>query len=225
MLFLLAQPNLSSAQESAEFVVPDFPPFTYFEDGEFRGAGIEKLKNIFADMGQPYTLRLVPNYGRAVQEVKHGRADGFLLATENDERNQFAELSNPILMNRWSWFLHKTTLLNPSDSEFKEQAQVATHLRTNTHIWLLKNDYQVVYSPSKVDSLVKALYRQRVTAVFLAEHVFWESTKRLGIDESNFRQVVEIEKPMGIYIAKPYLKDKPDFMQKLNRAIPKLVNQ
>ena len=64
-------------EESIKFVIPDFKPYTYALDGELKGIGVENISSIFKRLGLEYSLTLVPNYGRAVREVKVGRADVF----------------------------------------------------------------------------------------------------------------------------------------------------
>ncbi|WP_286238485.1 substrate-binding periplasmic protein [Neptuniibacter halophilus] len=216
LLFLSVQ---SRAEHPIRLAVPDFPPLTYYADGQFRGVGIEQLESALQALRQPYVFSLVPNYGRAVQEVRKGHYDGFFLASENRERNQIAVLSDPVLINRWSWFLRSDAPLLPDDMAFKSQAGIATHLNTNTHRWLLEHDYRVTYTPGDVDDLLKPLIRGRVNAVFLAEHVFLDSCRRLGIDPQRFLQIVEKPMPMGAYISKRYLADHPQFMQQLNEQL------
>ncbi|MCP4594897.1 ABC transporter substrate-binding protein [Neptuniibacter sp.] len=216
---LLIASLVSHADERIELIVPSFKPYTYFEDGEFKGIGVEKIEQVFAELEVEYTLTLAPNYGRAVDELKKGRVDGLFLASENEERNAVAEFSSPIMINRWSWFLAQGSDLHPSQENFKQEAQIATHLNTNTHKWLSRNGYNVGYAPSDTLALPRTLHKKRISAVFLAELVFIESSKELGLSEDDFIQVVEIAKPFGIYISKAYLEHHPGFMQRLNTAI------
>lgn len=206
---------------SMHLIVPDFRPFTYYEAGQFQGIGVNKVSRIMADIQLSYQLKLVPNYGRAVEELKKGRTDGMFLASENAERNQVAVFSAPVVVNRWSWFVRKDSALQPGTETFINTATVATHLNTNTHKWLLKEGYQVEFTPTDINLLPKVLINRRVDAVFLAEEVFLKSSESLGISQDAFTQVVEIAKPFGIYIHKDYLQANPGFMDKLNTAIEK----
>ncbi len=219
LLCLILISHHSFADERIKLIVPDFKPYTYYQDGEFRGIGVEKIKKIFSHLDIEYRLSLAPNYGRAVDELRKGRAEGLFLASENEERNDIAEFSKTIMINRWSWFLPENSKLHPSQPSFKKKAEIATYLNTNTHKWLEKNSYKVSYSPSDTKALPMLLDKKRIRVVFLAELVFFESSKEQGIDPTRFVQVVEKEKPFGIYISKDYLKKHPHFMRKLNDAI------
>lgn len=216
---LAAFPTHLLAADQLRLIIPDFKPYTYFEEGEFKGIGVDKVTSILEALELPYSLAIAPNYGRAVEELKQGRVDGLFLASENEERNAVAIFSQPVMINRWSWFTHKENPLSPNDPTFKQQATVATHLNTNTHKWLVKNDYRVTFTPNDLHSLPKTLFNKRVGAVFLAESVFFDSCEAQGIEESFFDQHIEISKPFGIYITKQYAESHPDFMSKLNQAI------
>ncbi|WP_261841529.1 substrate-binding periplasmic protein [Aliamphritea ceti] len=205
------------------FMLPKFKPFTYVEDGEFKGIGVEKVRTIMDSMDTPYNLELAPNYGRAVEELKKNRVDGMFLASENAERNKVATFSEPVVINRWSWFILKDSKLLPGNITFHSKALVASQLNTNTHKWLLKENYQVGFAPSDIDLLPWVLSKGRVDAVFLAEEVFLKSCEDLDINPDIFIQVVQIEKPFGIYIHNNYLQSHPGFMDRLNSAIHKAL--
>ena len=67
--------------------------------------------------------------------------------------------------------------------------------------------------------LPQYLNEDRFDAIFLAETVFLQLLKDYQMDLNRYKQVVEVEKLFGIYIAKKYLKNQPEFMNKLNSAI------
>jgi len=203
------------------FAVPEFKPYTYFEKGQLKGLGVDRVDELMAEMGVDYDLTLVPNYGRAVAEVQIGRADGFFLATQNAQRDEIAEFSEPVTHNRWNWFfLHDSTLLAHQEN-FKALAKIGTIINTNTHIWLKDNGYNVSYQSKTPADLIKMLAARRVDAVFVAEAVFENAAKKFGF--SQFQKTVEMSRPFGIYISKKFLKKNPDFLVKLNAAI-NLVN-
>jgi polar amino acid transport system substrate-binding protein len=168
-------------------------------------------------MNWPYTIRLVPNYGRALAEVKSGRADGFFLATENIERNHYATLSEPVVINNWSWFYFKDNKGLVND-DFKSIKKIGTILNTNTHKWLNTNNYSVSYATGDPIQLVELLSRKRLDAVFLAEAVFLDAYESIG-NLPPFEQYVEHARPMGIYLSNTYLEKYPNLLSQLNTSI------
>ena len=193
-LFILVS-SLGFSQKNISMVYPNFPPFT-FEDGEnASGLGIEIAKKIFQDLGLKHQLRSVTNYDRALLTIIQKKADGFLLGTENNSRNKVAVLSEPLMMNRWSWFSMKAMSERPT-----KQDRIGTIRNTNTHKWLVKNGYQV----RPVDNL-KSLYfqlkKKRIDYVFVAEMVFKKSLKDQKVDSKSLGYLVERERPFGIYLS------------------------
>ncbi|MFO6424326.1 substrate-binding periplasmic protein [Motilimonas sp. KMU-193] len=200
--------------------VPQFPPYTSFENGQFSGIGVELVSQAFTQLDQPYQLISVPNYARALAELRRGRIDGFFLASENEQRNRLAVFSEPLMVNRWLWFMRHDDLRDPASESFKQQAQVASLLGSNTSVWLFANDYKVLTKAVDIDELPPLLLTlKRIDAVFLAEKVFKQELLLQGFADADYRQVEQSSKPFGIYISKSYLAHRPDFMAKLNEAI------
>lgn len=205
-------------------VVPQYPPFTSEIDGEFHGIGIHKINQLLEELAINYQLRSVPNYDRALEELKQGKADGFFLATENEQRNNLATLSEPIMYNAWTWFLTQGSNWDPKSEDFRKHAKIATTHDSNTRIWLNENKYNVVSHPHTPCYLPRMLIDlQRVDAVFLASKVFKKELLKQGYPDDVYREIVQISKPFGIYISNDYLALHPEFMTQLNQAILKIT--
>lgn len=226
LLLMLAAPCSLSAQtqDTLRLVMPSFKPYTYLENGELKGIGVELISRVMQSIEQPFTLALAPNYGRALSDVQHNEADGFFLASQNKERDAIGIFSSPLTVNRWCWFFSKESTLSSKDADFKTDMKIGTFLHTNTHKWLVNQNYEKVKTVTKVELLPTMLLRNRVQSVFLAETVFQDSVGKSELSLLQFRQEVEIAKPFGIYISKNYLKKHPNFMDKLNGAIARLNN-
>ncbi|WP_434340149.1 substrate-binding periplasmic protein [Motilimonas cestriensis] len=220
IIFLLSN---TAQSESLRLVMPQFPPYTSEVDGQISGLGVELVKDVFTRLKTDYQLRTVPNYARAIEEVRLGRADGFFLASENTERSRIAVFSEPLLMNHWAWFMRKDDLRDPTSEAFKHSGQVATLLGSNTNHWLLMEGYNVLTKANEVVDLPTMLLdMKRIDAVFLAERVFTNELARQQYSVSDYRRQVQLSKPFGIYIAKSYVAKHPQFMMQLNKQI-KLV--
>lgn len=206
--------------------VPQFPPYTSMDNGQFSGVGIELVDQVLKVLDQPYQYISVPNYARALAELRRGRIDGFFLASENEQRNLLAEFSEPLMINRWLWFMRPDDERDPRSESFKRQAQVASLLGSNTSVWLLKHNYQVMMKASTIKELPPLLLRlNRIDAVFLAEKVFKQELTLQGYTEKDYRVVEQISKPFGLYISKSYIAHHPDFMSQLNEAIKQVKQE
>ncbi|MBY0420058.1 MAG: transporter substrate-binding domain-containing protein, partial [Pararheinheimera sp.] len=143
------------AKEELRFLMPDYPPYTYQENGHNKGIGYEAVAAIMADLEQPFLVQLVPHFGRAIVELQQDTVDGFFLATESHERNKNAEFSEPVLMIQWTWvWLKQRTDLVPGSANFKLKAQVSAQTNSNAFHWLKQHHYQVTAGTSDIRGLL-----------------------------------------------------------------------
>ena len=201
-------------------LVPNFPPYTFLQDNSVKGIGIDLATKIFTTAGLSVNFQLMPNYGKVVYNVAQNKGDGFLLASQNQERDKIAAFTKPLLINRWCWFTLKQTEIVPDSIAFKKQAKVSTHFNTNTHKWLDAQNYSVE-AVMDVKVLPEMLIKKRVDAVFIAELVFEQALAENGYSMDLFDKFIEVEKPFGIYISHSYLKENPETINQLNQAIIK----
>ena len=206
-------------------VYPEFPPYTYASDGQL-AAGNFLVDKIMQALEQPYKMALVPNYKRALSDVKHGVADGFFLASQNSQRDAIAEFSKPIVYNNWSWFFRYNSYFDPDASNFKTDVKVASIEGTNTLRWLNTHHFKVVGKQKNVAKLAQLLFDlKRIDAAFLSADVFKSSHVHPNLVSGEYIEVVQHSAPFGIYISKAYLEQHPGFMQALNRAIDQVQSE
>ena len=206
------------AFEDMRFFVPEFPPYTQIDsDGVPSGIGTEAVKQVLDSMGVGYTINVSSNHGRALQELRKQHSDGFFMASQNSERDVYAEFSEPLMINRWVWVVRQGSAsnFNPYDATFKKQSTVASLLNTNTHHWLKSNDYLSVFAATSVNELQEKLDTGAVTAILIAELTFLDTVN----DTRDYKIILEQEKEFGLYISKYFLSNNPGFMPKLNEAI------
>lgn len=215
--------NYIYSQELIRFVIPDYPPYTFEKDGKYQGIGVDLIDTVMKEAAIQYSIQIVPNHGRAFENTIQGYADGFFLASENSERNEIAVLSKPLVINKWCWVYPKnSSLVEPSNTKFKEQAKVGTPMNTNLHKWLIENKY-AVSSPPNADVLFKMLKSDYINVLFLPDAIAFDLIKKEGDKAENYKIVVHKELPFGIYISKKYLSANPDTMTKINAAIDKVI--
>lgn len=206
------------AKQSMTVLVPNFPPYTHIKNNELTGLGIQQADLIFAQAKINVTYRFLPNYAKVLHEIKQGRGDAFLLASQNEERDKVAQFSLPVVTNKWCWYLSKNSSLSPQNETFKETASISSHFNTNTHKWLNSKGY-FVEPVMDISVLPELLLRKRIDAVFLAELVFEQAIKEKGLPLSHFKKVVEVEKPFGIYVSNKYLESEPKTLKNINKSI------
>lgn len=223
IIFLLVSiPNFSKSHEIMSLASPHFPPYTYEHNQEIVGIGPDLIKRVLSNAKIPYKIIMVEDYGAGVHVVKTKLADGMFLASQNAERDAIATFTKPLIINKWSWFMLKDSKVDLKSESFKQQAGIGTIKGTNTFKWLKKNGYTILAQPLDAFSLVAMLKSHRIDAAFVAEAVFEHELDEQEL--SQFKKVVEVEKPFGMYISHEYLKSHPDSLDKINRSIVETIH-
>jgi len=205
----------SSAAYNMYFFLPDFPPYTTVdEQGNYIGIGLDEVKPILESVGVRYTIQIGSNHGRALSELRHGRSDGFFMASQNKQRDEYAVFSESVMINRWVWVVLKENWPNFHASA-KDNYIMASLLNANTNYWLEHSGYQTVRPAMNITALVGKLNSGKVDAILVAEEVFNSEFA----NDARYKVSLHSEREFGIYISKAFLKDNPDFMKKLNSAI------
>lgn len=213
-------PEGLQAKEKLRMAMPDYPPYTYIQDGTYHGFGYEAFVSIMADLKQDFVIVPEPNYGRAVKEMQNDRVDGLFLASENAERNAVAQFSAAVTYNKWTWvWLKQRTDLKPSSASFKRKAGVSAQLNSNLYLWLQRHQYKIAGAPNNVRMLFTLLNSRRVDAVIMPELTAYTVIQQEKLDPNLYSMQLEMQLPFGIYISKAYIARNPDIMFKLNQAI------
>ncbi|WP_434939598.1 substrate-binding periplasmic protein [Shewanella sp. HL-SH8] len=180
------------------------------------GYAIKALDCVMDKLQQPYKVIFLP-WGRAQLEVKQGKYDGFFSASHNNERDGFAVLSNTFIAQQWNFYLLKNTAIPLNQDAIKSNAQFGARRHSNATFWLKEHNYNVIHQASTLDELIYLLEKNRIGAI-LENNLFFEAAaKRVNIPVSNFAVVPNLDRSLGVYFGKTFLKQYPDFLDKFNQ--------
>lgn len=222
-LFLLLLTSSFSAQsEKMRVGYPEFNPYTYTEAGVAKGIGVNKFRKIAKRLSLDFVLLPIETHGNGFTRLRKGKLDAVLLATPNEERDQDAHFSAPIAENIWSWFFIANKNKDYSTLLENKNIKVASITNTNTHQWLVKNNYSSISATIDITAMLRQIDRDRIDAIFIAENVLLHKLKTMGLNKSAFHIQRQVTKPFGIYVSHTFLKSKPKFMSELDSAILKL---
>jgi polar amino acid transport system substrate-binding protein len=216
LFFLFSFPAFSA--DKIMFVVDDRPPF-HSEDGKGNivGVSVNVVRCIMEKMNRQYELKVEP-WARAQASVEKGKADGMFSASKNDERDQYAVLSNPICDQYWNWYVLKDSNADPNSPDFKSKAKVGSWFGSNSLDWLLKNGYNAPATPRGADQLVDQLLMGRVDAVFGSNVTIEEAIKAKSVSDK-IKTIQGLSKPMGVYFSKKFLEREPKFLEEFNSHV------
>lgn len=198
---------------------PEFKPYTYTTDGKADGIGVQFLRDIQKELNKEIKFVPIQTYKNGVARLKHDKIDVLLMATQNEERDQFGIFSLPIAMNNWSWFSLKNNKYDYKNAFNKKNLKIVTYDQANTHHWLIEQGYGVMYSTTDLTAMMRQLVSSRVDTIFISEEVMLEALKRASLTLDDLHIQLEIAQPMGLYISNKYFDRYPHVMQQINAAI------
>lgn len=178
------------------------------------GSSIGVIECVMNQLKQPYEITVFP-WVRAQKLVESGEFDAFFVASENEERNKYAKLSNPLFDSSWVWFVLKESTLDPLSDSFSSDASVGGVFGTNMHTWL-KKDFEHIVIKKEAEELFQLLSVARLDAVLLTRPMFKDSLIRLGLNEADFRSVVAKKRPLGVYFGDKALNTRPQLLSQFN---------
>ena len=177
----------------------DLNPYSYYDSkGQLTGSAVEVVRCVMKQLREPYEIRVVP-WKRAQFLVHTDQAHGFFAASRNYMRDRYAELSEIIAEQKWTWYLLADSPFDPKSDSFKTEATVTSFLGANMHSWLEGNGYKVFKSPPRNNQLLlDMLLHKRVDAILANDQVMGALIKQNELG-SSIREVVNINKSLGVY--------------------------
>lgn len=196
-------------------------PFHYLNnEKKLKGIAIELITCSLNKLGVRYEIKVMP-WSRAQESVKAGLEDGFFTASQNNDRDKYAQLSSIIVEQNWNWYLSKDITLPPSTEEFKSEVKVSSWIGSKSLKWLKENNYKIMQPSKHNQELVKRLLSGRIDGVYASNIVFEKALKDADKDLTELNIVKGLYKPMGVYFSRKYLEKNPGFMESFNSAYQK----
>jgi ABC-type amino acid transport substrate-binding protein len=217
-LAFVATSCFAEKQVPIKFATAVIAPYQVLDsDDEVSGTAVRAVECIMTLLKRPYEITVFP-WVRAQKLVENGKFDAFFVASENENRNQYAKLSEPLFDSSWIWFYPKVSTIDPSSDEFMRNASVGAVFGTNMHAWL-KSNFEHVVTKKNADELFQLLSVERLDVVLLTLPMFKDSIKRMGLEENNFRSVVAKKRPLGVYFGDEFLEKNAVFLTLFNQSI------
>lgn len=219
LALLLAGPAPASSAETAlRLTTHNLPPYGYLENGELTGTAVRVIRCVLTRLDRPFQIDVVP-WKRAQVMVKSGQAEGFFAASRNPQRDHYAVLSQTIAEQNWMWYLLKDSPHDPAAPGFREKAVVSSFLGANMQKWLRENDYNLDQSPpSDSRLLLRMLLGGRLDAALANDQVMRALIRTQEAGE-RVREVLNRNKPLGIYFSKIFLEANPGFLARFNAEV------
>ncbi len=207
------------SDEKIILTTQDWAPYQTYESHIVDGFAVATVSCIMEMMDKSYEMRVLP-WKEAQEQVKEQKAHGFFSASQNDKRDAYATLSQPIADQQWNWYLLKSNPLNPNDPSFKEKAKVTGIAGSNMVTWLKDNQYHLT-EDNIIDmhTLVEVLRAGKVDAIYANNLAMRTAVQLMKLSMDDFTLITTKDKPVGVYWSKDFLANHPDFLEKFNSLI------
>lgn len=187
------------------------------------GLAVRAAACIFARMNQPFMIQKMP-WSRAQLMTKNGGLDGFFAASQNEERDAYATLSDRFLpQSRRLYVLSGKTELPPEGLTLAYAAssfRVAARHQSNALKTAEEMGFQIVLKPQSSEELLSLLLVGRVEAVVENELVFIAELQKAKMKEAAVKSLILGEKNMGVYFGHRFLRKNPAFLERFNAQVP-----
>jgi len=197
----------------------EWAPYQEYKHGQMQGLALDKVKCVLGKMGQPYQLTMT-SWSDAQLRVHSGAQHGFFVATQTDERDEYATLSAPIAEQKLMWYFGPG--VEPKIDELsKLNLKFSAKFGSNKWFWLKRNGYNVVKQPRDAKVLLKLLKQREIDIALEDDLVFKSELDEAGLPNDFFQYQVLETKPMGVYFSNRFLNKYSGFLSAFNAAVSK----
>ncbi|WP_052480895.1 transporter substrate-binding domain-containing protein [Gilvimarinus agarilyticus] len=167
----------------------------------------------------PYELSLhVQPWRRVQQEVLTGASDGFFTAMSDPQVDQYARLTDPLVLEKWYWFTRSdTTAADP------RRLRTGTILGSQQQLWYQLNGYSSALSAQDLPQLIKLLLAKRIDVILADREHFTEAANALGVAAERYQSHFFRYVPLGVYLGLDFLAENKGFIERFNQKIPQCV--
>lgn len=207
----------AQAQAPIRLVTQEWPPYAFFSGGRVEGAAVDLIRCIFARMGQPLRIAIMP-WPDAQAQVNQGLADGFFPASRNSVRDRYAVMSRTFIPQRWVFYIRPGGTLDPTRRPLPMGTRIGGVVGTNMLHFLESDGWPVTLRAPTVPALLDALLAGQIDAG-LANALAMETALAQAGKTAQLPYFPYADQPMGVYIARRYLVERPDFLPRFNAEI------
>ena len=179
------------------------------------GQSVTVLECIFEHLQQPYRIQLT-SVSRARQNVSRHIADGFFSSAPDSQVDGYAQLSAPLLMEKWYWYAQDPLILNKPI--WDRELRIGSVRGSNSMTWLEARGIAVAQKVPCLEQLIELLQRGRID-LFLAD----DNAMRSALSEQPSQQGLQRRfvrsSPLGVYFSHDFLQHHPDFLSAFNRQV------
>ena len=217
LLALLALPcfSASASAQTVAFVTEEYAPFNYRDGKVIKGATVEQVQKVMADIGVDYTLELVP-WARAYGMAQTTPMTCVFATAHNSTRDPLFKWIEPLLVDRNILITKTGSGVKADTLDEAKQYTVGTQREDYTETTLKEKGFTKLDVASDFNATLRKLLSGRIDMMPISELYF----DKLKADQPVEMVTVLSAQPMGIACEKGF---PDDLRAKMQSALDKLI--
>lgn len=189
------------------------PPYQLISNGEVTGMAVDGLACVMERLQIGYGINVVP-WKRAQLNVRSGLSDGVFSVMRQPELEPYAQLSAPLVLEKWYWYSRDDALLHRND--FPGDLRIGVIRGSNQESWLEGVGLHYAQQVNQLDSLFKLLAIGRVDIILVDQQAMLTQQQ---LDTASLFRRFERYMPLGVYFSSSFLATQKEFLSKFNAQL------
>jgi polar amino acid transport system substrate-binding protein len=216
LLAFLCLPCLASAQAaSVTFTTEEYAPFNYRDGKQIKGATVEQVQKIMADIGVDYTIEIMP-WARAYSLAQTAPMTCVFATAHNATRDPLFTWVEPLLVDRNILITRKGSGVAASSLEDAKKYTVGTQREDYTETILKQKGFPKLDISSDFNATLRKLLGNRIDLMPISELYF----EKLKAEQPMEMVTVLSSQSMAIACGKNFPED---LRAKMQAALDKLI--
>lgn len=169
---------LPAVAQTLHFKTEVYPPYSYREGKEYRGASIEQVQQIMKDVPADYTIEIMP-WARAYALAQLETMTCVFTAAHTPERDKLFKWIQPLSVDRVVLVSHAGSGVEAPDIPKARSYVVGTQRNDYTYTLLQQLDFTKIDIASEFDITLKKLLADRIALMPLSQQAY-RKLKREG---------------------------------------------
>jgi polar amino acid transport system substrate-binding protein len=214
LLAFLILPAAASAQ-TVSFTTEDYAPFNYRDGKVIKGATVEQVEKVMADIGVDYTIEMMP-WARAYTLAQSTPMTCVFATAHNGLRDPLFKWVEPLLIDRNILIKAKDSAVTADNLEEAKKYLVGTWREDYTETTLKEKGFPKLDVASDFNATMRKLLGGRIDMMPISELYF----DKLKQDQPLEMVTVLSSQPMGIACQKDF---PDDLLHKMQASLDKLI--
>jgi len=215
LLFAFLMLPTAAAAQTVSFFTEEYAPFNYRDGKVIKGATVEQVEKVMADIGVDYTLELVP-WARAYGMAQTTPMTCVFATAHNGLRDPLFKWIEPLLVDRNILIKAKNSKVAADDLEDAKKYLVGTWREDYTETTLKEKGFPKLDVASDFNATLRKLLGGRIDMMPISE-LYFDKLKQ----EQPLEMVTVLStQPMGIACQKDF---PDDLRRRMQVALDKLI--